>query len=154
MPLSEHNDPLHPVNCIGNAIRKASRAASSYYEGYLRPADLRFTQFSVLVAIRELGDPSVQELASVTRIDRTTLTRTLGRMKKSDLVALLPGSDRRERHVRLTEEGRGRLIDAEKRWLEAQEHVRSVVGDEEMAVFQRVLHEVDRLSDQGDPNGG
>ena len=106
-----------------------------------------FTQFGVLVAIRELGEPRIFALSDATRIDRTTLTRTLARLQEQGLIALLPGADRRERRACLTDTGARRLEDAETRWAEAQSRLHDAIGDEDLAALERISNEIEGLAE-------
>ena len=109
-----------PRNCLGNAVRTASRVVTSHYEQAIRPTGLRFTQFSVLYTIRALGGPTISALAHETQIDRTTLTRTLGLLERRGLCALASGSDKRERRVELTRQGEHAVDEAYEAWHAAQ----------------------------------
>jgi len=132
-----------PRNCLGNAVRKASRVVTSHYEEALRPTGLRFTQFSGLYAIRAMNGPTISALAWETEIDRTTLTRTLGLLERRGLCTLAAGSDKRERHVSLTGEGERALDAARGAWNEAQQTLLSRMEGENA---QELLSTLGRLA--------
>jgi len=68
------------ANCTSCAcfnLRKVTRGVTQLYDEMLRPAGLRVTQFSLLVAVRVAEPVGVTRLAELTVMDRTTLTRNL-----------------------------------------------------------------------------
>ena len=131
--------PLEMAECkeIGRTcacfkVRKAARAITKLYEEVLRPSGLRATQFSLLMATRVMGPVTVLNLAQVTVMDRTTLTRNLQILEKRGLITIKPGEDRREREVNLTDEGMEVLTKAIPLWEEAQERIRKGMGEERL----------------------
>ena len=54
-------EPLSICNCF--AIRQAARYVTQFYERELAPLGLRVTQFSILVAVNELGPVTINALA-------------------------------------------------------------------------------------------
>ena len=131
--------PLEMAECkeIGRTcacfkVRKAARAITKLYEEVLRPSGLRATQFSLLMATRVMGPVTMLNLAQVTVMDRTTLTRNLQILEKRGLITIKPGEDRREREVNLTDEGMEVLTKAIPLWEEAQERIRKGMGEERL----------------------
>ena len=76
--------------------------------------------------------PQLLNLAQVTVMDRTTLTRNLQILEKRGLITIKPGEDRREREVNLTDEGMEVLTKAIPLWEEAQERIRKGMGEERL----------------------
>lgn len=116
--------------CISAALRRAARAAGGMYDGALRPAGLRGTQFSLLVALSIMGEPAMGALGEILSLDRTTLTRNLAPLERRGLIASAPGSDRRTRIVRLTEDGTAALARALPLWEGAQAKLAAALGEE------------------------
>ena len=66
-------------------------------------------EWRVLAAIAAAGEQRLSDLAGLTSIDLSTLSRLVTRMARQGLVARLNDNrDRRERRIALTEKGRGR----------------------------------------------
>jgi DNA-binding MarR family transcriptional regulator len=118
--------------CACFKVRKAARAITKLYEEVLRPSGLRATQFSLLMATRVMGPVTVLNLAQVTVMDRTTLTRNLQILEKRGLITIKPGEDRREREVTLTAAGIEVLTKAVPLWEEAQNRVKKGLGEEKL----------------------
>lgn len=129
-PPPTHRTEL--TQCTGCAcfnLRKAARVVTQVYDQMLRPAGIRTTQFSLLVAISMLGSPTVSRLAEVSVMDRTTLTRNLEVLKKQGLVDISRGNDRRTRIVNVTRAGRNALEEALPLWEQAQSRVVKALGE-------------------------
>jgi DNA-binding MarR family transcriptional regulator len=142
-------NPLEKATCkeIGRTcacfkVRKAARAITQIYEEVLRPSGLRATQFSLLMATRVMGPVTVLNLAQVTVMDRTTLTRNLQILEKRGLISIKPGEDRREREISLTAAGVEVLAKALPLWEEAQERVRKGLGE---ARLQNLLGDLSEM---------
>ena len=125
--------------CACFKVRKAARAITQLYDDVLRPSGLRVTQFSILAVTRRLGPVTVTRLAEETVTDRTTLTRNLKVLSQQRLVRIVPGEDRREREVSLTDRGRAALAQAYPMWKDVQAQVAQRLGRER---FRRMLSEL------------
>jgi DNA-binding MarR family transcriptional regulator len=110
-------------DCVCANLRRATRAVTKLYDDALRPAGLKVTQFSLLGSVAGLGSATLSELAKEMVVDRTTLTRNLEILEARGLVASEEGADRRERQLRLTEEGDAALTAAYPLWQAAQNKV-------------------------------
>ena len=99
------------------------------YDEALKPAGIRATQFTVLVAIGSGGPISVNQLADRIVMDRTTLTRNLKPLEREGLIAVRPGDDLRVREVSLTAKGRKTLDRAYPLWERVQARLREQLGD-------------------------
>jgi DNA-binding MarR family transcriptional regulator len=73
----------------------------------LRPYGLDYSRWRVLAVLQEHPGATMGQLADLTSVDRTTLTRTLGLMETAQLVARQEReSDRRSLAISLTPKGR------------------------------------------------
>jgi DNA-binding MarR family transcriptional regulator len=73
----------------------------------LRPHGVDYARWRVLAVLKEHSGATMGQLADLTSVDRTTLTRTLGLMEKAGLVARRERrSDRRSLAISLTAKGR------------------------------------------------
>jgi MarR family transcriptional regulator, lower aerobic nicotinate degradation pathway regulator len=80
----------------------------------LRPYGLDYSRWRVLAVLQEHSGATMGELADLTSVDRTTLTRTLGLMEEAALIVRRERkSDRRSLAISLTAQGRrmfGRIL--------------------------------------------
>jgi DNA-binding MarR family transcriptional regulator len=114
--------------CACFNLRRVTRAVTQLYDDFLRPTGLRVTQFSVLVALRNLDQTTVNRLADKLVVDRTTLTRNLKPLQEAGFVQMRPGEDRRVREISLTPAGEVKLHQALPLWREAQSQMRRALG--------------------------
>lgn len=110
------------TGCICFNLRRASRAVSQAYDGFLQPSGLKTTQFSLLGHLIAHGPLSMTQLAERLGMDRTTLTRNLKPLEREGLVRIGPGDDRRTRSIAASEAGRAAFVQAKPLWAEAQRH--------------------------------
>jgi DNA-binding MarR family transcriptional regulator len=128
-------------NCL--AIRQAARHVTQFYDQILAPAGLRATQFAILSRLRHAGPMTINELAAMLVMDRTTLGRNILPLQRDGLIEVAPSAtDRRRHELRLTEIGAGRHRAGMERWAEAQTRFSSVFGDERAAALRGLLREV------------
>ena len=120
------HDPYDICACA--QLRKTARALTQYYDDALRPSGLKVTQFSVLRILAGQGPTTMTALADRMDLDRTTLTRNLGPLKREGLVETVPGQDSRSRLVRLTRKGQENLAGAEALWRDTQRHIIGSLG--------------------------
>ena len=114
--------------CVCNKVRCAARAVTRVYDTAMRPAGLRATQMSVLVAIAAEGAISITALADYMGMDRSTLTRNLKPLVKDGLVTLGTEGWRRSRTISITNKGAKRMRKAIPYWEDAQKALRGALG--------------------------
>lgn len=129
--------------CACFALRKAARAVTQAFDEALRPTGLQPTQFSLLVAVRLLGEVSVSDLAEEVVADPTTLSRNLAVLQRRGLVTVAAGTDRRTRLVRLADEGHAMLARALPAWQEMNRRLSQEMGGERLT---EVVRQVDMLT--------
>ena len=118
-------------DCLCFRVRRVSRALTRLYDEALRPVGIQATQLTVLnaIALLEVRDAPMSELADVLAMDLTTLSRDLRPLKEAGLVrAERSKADGRVRLIRLTDEGRRMLERALPAWIAAHERVVAALG--------------------------
>ena len=115
-------------SCMGMRVRRASRVVGNYYDGHLKPAGLKGTQFTLLNVIFLYPSITIGQLAERLHLDRTTLNRNLKPLERQELICSGPGNDQRTRMLELTPKGTDTLERALPLWLEAQSGVVEVLG--------------------------
>jgi DNA-binding MarR family transcriptional regulator len=138
----------HPAGtlCLCDALRQATRAVSRLYDEELRGLGLRTTQFSLLGQLKRAGPIRQRDLGGLTSLDETTLTRNLRPLIDAGWVAVRPGQDRREKLIRLTDAGAGKLREARPAWERVQERLRSRLPKGTWSSLLGLLPELARLA--------
>ena len=116
--------------CIN--IRRTDRVMTQFYDEMLAASGLPIAQFGLLATLAEAGPITINGLAQIMDIDRTTLTRNLGLLSKQGMVQSREGEDRRTRLVVLTRAGEEALRRAWPLWQEAQACIERALGRERL----------------------
>ena len=116
--------------CACATIRRTDRVLTQFYDEILAPSGLYVTQFTTLATLAEAAPVTINRLAELLVMDRTTLSRNLELLKKQQLVRIEEGQDRRVRLVFLTQEGEQALRRAWPLWQEAQARIERALGRE------------------------
>jgi DNA-binding MarR family transcriptional regulator len=116
--------------CACATIRRTDRVITQFYDEILAPSGLYVTQFTTLATLAEAAPITINRLAELLVMDRTTLTRNLELLTKQQLVRIEEGQDRRMRLVFLTQEGEQAPRRAWPLWQEAQARIERALGRE------------------------
>src|ERR1700709_826278 len=93
--------------CLCLHLQRAARATARRFDDALRPLGLNNGQFSLLVSLNRSQPPTIGSVASLLRMDRTTLTAALKPLVRRGLIGVKADpKDRRGRLLTLTASGR------------------------------------------------
>jgi DNA-binding MarR family transcriptional regulator len=134
------------AGCACHKVRIAARAVTRAYDDALRPAGLRATQLSVLVAAATDDTLSITALARLMGMDRSTLTRNLRPLEADGLIRIGAEGWRRSRTLAITRKGRSRLEAAVPLWEKAQRALQRSLGEARWKVIRRDLDELIRAA--------
>lgn len=131
-------------SCVSFNIRRSVRVVSQFYDRGLAPAGLKGTQFSLLMGLASQKRATINRLAGMLDMDRTTLSRNARVLEKYGYLRLEAGEDRREQVLHLTEEGMQILLQAIPLWEKTQAEVETKFGQEWVNGFLGQLNELNR----------
>ena len=137
---------LFELPCACQNLRRLSRVVTRIYDQELREAGIEVTQFGLLTALAIVGQANQKTLSAGFAMDSTTLTRTLGLLRKQGWVRARRGNDRRERLFSLTEAGRRQMAMAQPHWERAERRLRKELGD---AGWKNMKETVLRMTEAG-----
>ena len=137
--MSDKRDTSAALRCIGFNVRRTDRVLTQFYDEMLAPSGLSAPQFGLLAVIAQVAPVTINRLAEVMNMDRTTLTRNLELLVRQCLLQTEEGEDRRVRLVLLTEEGEQALERAWPLWEQAQGRIERALGRER---FDALLNEL------------
>lgn len=123
--------------CFG--LRKVTRAVTQLYDRILEPADIRATQFTLLVTLSSSAGKTLTEMAEDLVMDRTTLTRNLKPLEKAGYITIVRLSDRRSKGYTLTDKGKQAIDKGVPLWKKAQQQIVGQLGSER---YNRLLNEL------------
>ena len=78
---------LSECNCL--AIRQAARHVTQFYDQLFAPTGLRATQFAILSRLRRQGPMTINALAALLVMDRTTLGRNILPLQRDGLIEVV-----------------------------------------------------------------
>jgi len=134
---------VEPEICNCAALRQAARRVTKIYDDALAPIGLGVNQFSILVRLSLVGPSTIQDLARLLVMDRSTLGHLLRPLEKRGFVKLeVSEEDRRSRVVALTQAGKAAVAKARPRWAAAQRRFESSFGKEAALELRTVLKEI------------
>jgi DNA-binding MarR family transcriptional regulator len=128
-------------DCIATRLRMADRVITKVYDDALRPLGLKVTQMTMLVVAEDRGLIRQSEVGARLRLDDSTLSRNLERMRANGWLEEVAGDDARVHSYRLTEAGRTLLDQAIPAWRGAQEEARRLLGDAGVQALRRFAEE-------------
>ena len=132
-----------PEICNCAALRQAARRVTRLYDEALAPIGLSVNQFSILARLNRVGPSSIQDLARLLVMDRSTLGHLLRPLEKRGFVKLeVSERDRRGRKVALTPAGKAAAARARPLWAEAQRSFENTFGNEAALEIRAVLKEI------------
>jgi DNA-binding MarR family transcriptional regulator len=128
--------------CVGNQLRMLSRVVTGVYEDELRPLRLKVSQMIILALTEKRGQVRAVELSQELRMDSSTVSRNVERMRARGWLEHVPGEDERSHPFRLTSSGRKVLRDATVAWKRAQAKAVGLLGKEGVALLRLTTRKV------------
>jgi DNA-binding MarR family transcriptional regulator len=116
---------------------------SRYYDSVLKPSHLRATQFTILAVVSKKAPVSINNLAKILVMDRSTLARDLQPLERQGFVSISSDqNDNRVRLVSITDNGNAVLQKAYPLWLNAQTKITEIFGEDRLLQLISELKEV------------
>jgi len=130
---------VEPEICNCGAVRQAARCLTKLYDDALAPTGSSVNQFFILARLNLIGPNTIQALARLLVMDRSTL-RPLERRGFVKLEVF--EQDRRSHTVALTQPGKAAMAKARPLWAAAQRRFESTFGKEAALELRSVLKEI------------
>ncbi|MCF3936093.1 MarR family winged helix-turn-helix transcriptional regulator [Acuticoccus sp. M5D2P5] len=116
------------------------------YDAALAEHGVSIVTYAVLSVLSREAPLTLSALADRVGTDRTTLSRTVERMRAADLVMTTCGDDRRERRLSLTEHGRTTAAAARTAWQETARQLKAQYGEERLASLHALLADLEEVA--------
>jgi DNA-binding MarR family transcriptional regulator len=137
--------------CACTLLRQAARVATRHFDEALATSGLRISQLSILTTLRYVGPKTINELAEVMVLDRTTLGRNLRPLQRDGFLAVETGKDdRRTKKLALTKKGENVASRAMASWGNAQTGFENAMGLDNVIALSKLLRQVVK-ADYGKP---
>jgi DNA-binding MarR family transcriptional regulator len=131
--------PAKPIGCTNLKLRQLMRRVAQHYDVEMAQVGLKTTQYSLLSYVLKLGPVRPGDLAAGLKVDASTLTRNLKPLVAAGLLEMLPGADGRSRLVGITDAGRDKRAEAQRRWRVAQESINGLLGEASVAALHVLI---------------
>ena len=135
--------------CIAVRLRLVNRVVTNLYDDALRPLGLKVSQLNILIVAAKLGLARPTQVCEVLQLDASTLSRNVERMRAHGWLEVVPDEDARAQPFRLTAQGQRLIERAIPAWEKAQRQAGELLGEEGMAVLNKVA----RTLREGSANG-
>lgn len=138
---------VKPQGCTNIKLRQLMRRVAQHYDAEVGKTGLKGTQYSLLSYVYKLGPIRPGDLAREMKIDASTLTRNLKPLVAAGWLTLEAGADGRSRLVSITDEGREKRQEAQRRWRVAQEGLNATLGAQRVVALHALIDDcLERLS--------
>lgn len=132
---------VKPQGCTNLKLRQLMRRVAQHYDAEVSLSGLKGTQYSLLSYACKLGPIRPVDLAREMRVQASTLTRNLKPLVDAGLLRMEPGPDARSRLVTVTQAGREKRQEAQRRWRVAQESLNAMLGPRRVVALHALLDE-------------
>ena len=130
---------VKPQGCTNIKLRQLMRRVAQHYDAEVGKTGLKGTQYSLLSYVVKLGPIRPVDLAREMKIGPSTLSRNLQPLINAGWLALDPGPDSRSRLVSVTDDGREKRQEAQRRWRVAQESINHALGPRRVVELHALL---------------
>lgn len=130
----------NPCYCIN--VRRMANTLTKFYDQAFEPIGLTTNQFSLLNDIHLLDTCNKSELAHYSRLDRTTVIRSLQILREKELIEEMAPQGC---GVRLTETGRAAIAAGMSKWRETQKRIETMLGAEKLRILGQICADIETL---------
>jgi DNA-binding MarR family transcriptional regulator len=128
--------------CIAGRLRLVNRVVTGLYDDAFRSLGVKASQFNILIVVGKLGLACPTDVCATLRLDTSTLSRNVERMRAQGWLEVVPADDARRQPLRLTTQGKRLLEKAAPAWRKAQQKAEKLLGDDGKAVLARLAKEL------------
>ncbi|MDP3759553.1 MAG: MarR family winged helix-turn-helix transcriptional regulator [Ramlibacter sp.] len=132
---------VKPQGCTNIKLRQLMRRVAKHYDDEVGKTGLKGTQYSLLSYVVKLGPIRPSDLAAEMKIGASTLTRNMRPLIDAGWLELGPGADGRSRLLSVTQAGREKRQEAQRRWRVAQEGINHTLGARRVVELHALIDE-------------
>ena len=140
-PQSRIEDEM-AADCMAMRIRLVGRTVTGIYDDALRPLGLTVGQLNVLAVVAKRSPVAPHEIAHILKMDKSTVSRTVERMRQHGWLSVDPAEAGHAVRVALRPKGRRLLDRAAPAWRVAQATLSERLGASGAQAVQRAADAV------------
>ena len=141
---------METKDCTSFKARKLDRLLARLYDTTLAEANLKATQFTMLVHISRYAPISVNDLAEKLGLEQSSLSRNLKFAQEQGWVKITPGKDARMRMVSNTPAGNKKHQTAKRLWERQQKSVIDLLGAKRTTALNNLIDEAIALIEKSE----
>lgn len=135
------------MNLYGHTVNQLGRNFNKRLNEKISPLGLYASQWGIILYLYEKKQCTQVELSQYLGVEAPTITRTLSRMEQQKLFIRESGSDKRERHIKLTE----KAINMFPKWYKVatsvEEEAIKGISQEELDILNDIMEKMKRNLD-------
>ena len=116
------------AECLGARVRLLSRTVTHLYDQAFRPLGVKAAQMNVLVVVARHGPISPGEVGRKLCMEKSTLSRTVERIRARGWLEVLAGGDDRSHLLKISAKGKRLVVRAVPLWGVAQRETLALLG--------------------------
>jgi DNA-binding MarR family transcriptional regulator len=132
-------------DCIAVRVRLLSRVVTRLYDTALRRVGLRVSQLNVLVLTAKLGLARPAQVCNLLRLDTSTLSRSVERLRAKGWLEVVPGEDARTQLFCLTAQGMRLLERVVPAYEQAQKEASELLGADGLVLLDKLAKKLGML---------
>ncbi|WP_153732835.1 MarR family winged helix-turn-helix transcriptional regulator [Sporosarcina obsidiansis] len=132
------------MNPLFHVLFQKTRFISKDLNVVLKEYGLFATQWTVLYCVRHWEEVSLTDIWQYLHVEAPTITRTVNRMEELGWLQTMPGKDRREKIVRLTEKAEKEFPAIEQSIIEFEQEFLTQLSKEEQETLLALLQKLDK----------
>lgn len=148
-PIEASSAVAAPRGCTSFKLRALARRVGQHYDQALAEVGLKTTQYTLLSHVFHRGPMGSATLAASMALSASTLSRNLRPLMLAGWLELRAGADARSHLVAITDAGRAKRIEAQRRWRAAQDALNQRLGLPRVAALHRLIDEAMPLLEPG-----
>ena len=116
------------MNCLAARTRLINRTITAIYDEALRPLGVTSNQLTILVVVTNGGPISPSEIAQNLNMEKSTVSRNIGRMRSNGWLTVTPAESGRGQWLTLNDRGSALVAESLPLWKNAQAQAKAVLG--------------------------
>lgn len=115
----------NPCFCV--SVRGLANRLTQLYDDRMAPFDLKVTQYSVMKKIVDKPNSTISEIAQMSDLDRTTLTRSLRILERDGWLEFVKAKDQREKRLQIKATKTSDFDRAQRAWQQVQRELSALI---------------------------
>ncbi|KWZ79670.1 transcriptional regulator, MarR family [Heyndrickxia coagulans] len=119
--------------------------------GLLGEYDLSYSLWQVIFYVRNFGPCTLVEICKYYEVERPNVTRMVHRLEEQGIVEQIPGKDRREKVIHMTEKGEGIYLACRTEITSLERQAMKGIPEAQQKILFELLPQIrENLNDQGE----